>query len=396
MPIIDTQRRLREAGRIRLGEKVATNNGKTRPGKLSAFRFTSSDEKSIRAIAAIYGGEVKKWDDAPVGDQWEVYSDTTSLDVIVPPVDLAFSQWMELWSGGGCTRRCDGQTNVLTNTACVCDPDNPECKPTTRLGVIIMALEGIGVWRLETHGWNGAQELLGSIEVFRSVQNRGGMVPARLLLDQRQSRRDGKTYNFAVPVLDINVSVAALTNGASVGAQLPRGNVTPIERTGEVPSVAEQLAAVDDPDRLRGSTRANAAQPLRSTGLAPRPATQLLDGEEPFGPDDVTSPSEQEKPEAPQKAQGATKKAAAPPATHTPGGASTRSVKRLNAILSGKGIKDGGRHTWAAEHLGKPVASFNDLTQDEVTKLNDIAEGAVAPVASEVQYADDDPERPFE
>ena len=73
-----------------------------------------------------------------------------------------------------------------------------------------------------------------------------------------------------------------------------------------------------------------------------------------------------------------------------------RSVKRLNAILSGKGIKDEVRHTWAAEHLGKPVASFNDLTQDEVTKLNDIAEGAVAPVASEVQYADDDPERPFE
>ena len=227
MPIIDTQRRLREAGRIRLGEKVATNNGKTRPGKLSAFRFTSSDEKSIRAIAAIYGGEVQKWDDAPVGDQWEVYSDTTSLDVIVPPVDLAFSQWMELWSGGGCTRRCDGQTNVLTNTACACDPDNPECKPTTRLSVIIMALEGIGVWRLETHGWNGAQELLGSIEVFRSVQSRGGMVPARLLLDQRQSRRDGKTYNFAVPVLDINVSVAALTNGASVGAQPPHAATSP-------------------------------------------------------------------------------------------------------------------------------------------------------------------------
>ena len=38
-PIISLQRRLREAGRIRLGEKVATKNGKTAPSTLSEFRF---------------------------------------------------------------------------------------------------------------------------------------------------------------------------------------------------------------------------------------------------------------------------------------------------------------------------------------------------------------------
>ncbi len=45
--IIDLQRRLREVGRIRIGEKVATSNGRSRPSKLSTFRFTSRDRQVI-------------------------------------------------------------------------------------------------------------------------------------------------------------------------------------------------------------------------------------------------------------------------------------------------------------------------------------------------------------
>ena len=56
MTIITLQRRLHEAGRIRLGEKVAMGAGKSLPSRLDSFRFTSQNEGAIKAIAAIYGG----------------------------------------------------------------------------------------------------------------------------------------------------------------------------------------------------------------------------------------------------------------------------------------------------------------------------------------------------
>ena len=268
MAIIDLQRRLREAGRIRIGEQKATSNGKTRPAKLDTFRVTSSDKKSLDAIAATYGGTVDVWDKAPVGIQYEVYTETTMLDVIVPPVDLAFSQFMELWSGGGCVRRCDGQTNLIDDKPCACDPDNVACKPTTRLGVILTSIQGIGMWRLEVHGWNAAQELNGAIEILRVVQSSGNMIPARLMLEQRQSKRDGKTLNYVVPVLDLNLSSAALTSASARHAELTNGHVTPISRDKDATlSLQQQMQAVDDPDRLKKNRQVT----LPPTGLAPRP-----------------------------------------------------------------------------------------------------------------------------
>ena len=105
-PIIDIQRRLREVGRIRLGQTVATSNGKTRPAKLDHFRFTSADEHAIQLVSKMYGGEPQPWKNGgTVADKWELFADTKELDVLVPPVDLAWSQWMENWTGAVCRNR---------------------------------------------------------------------------------------------------------------------------------------------------------------------------------------------------------------------------------------------------------------------------------------------------
>ena len=385
MPIVDMQRRLHEAGRLRIGEKVPTSNGKTRPSKIDVFRLTSSDERSIRAAALVYGGEVKKWDDAPVGDQWELKTETKSLDVIVPPVDLAWSQWMESWTGGGCTRRCDGQTNVINDTPCACDLDAPECKPTTRLGVILRDLEGIGIWRLQLHGWNGAQELLGTIEVLRTLQARGQMVPARLLLEQRQSKKDGKTFNFAVPVLNLQLSVAALTGSTPV-PQLEAASsandfvpgVTPIQAQAKVdslPSISEQIHEAEiAPPRAR---RKNSAAPLPPTGIAPRTAAvaeaageaeKLATIEEPAIIIEVES--------TPGPANVNTSELSA-------GGASMRSLRRLFAIIGGNSTipkSEEGRKEWAAKVIDHPVDSFSTLDQMEVNRLSDVASGETIPI----------------
>ena len=401
MPIISLQRRLREAGRIRLGAQVPTKSGGTRPAKLGQFRFTSPDELTIKTIASVYGGEPRPWEGAPVGDQWELYTESTVLDVIVPPVDVAWSTWMENWSGAVCRNRCDGQTDWKNDAPCSCDPDSPVCKPTSRLGVILTAVDGLGIFRLESHGWTAAQELNGTIELLRVIQDRGQMVPARLLLEQRQQKKvvDGKvqTFNFAVPVLDLRVNLAALSAGLSHAPQITETAtsvpyVTPIPVTpaelAPPPSVAEQVAAAAQPKER--PTRKNAAAQLPATGVSPRTSAQLnavATGTSVPVESETTSsravPEGDRHDRAPDKAQ------------RTAGGASQPSMRRLFALLSGKGIRDNAeRHAWASTVLQREVTTFSDLSQQDVTKLNDAIEGKPASGDGEEPF-DPDQEPPF-
>ncbi|MCW2831116.1 MAG: hypothetical protein JWP31_1808 [Aeromicrobium sp.] len=207
MPIspLVLQRRQAELGRIRLGQKQATSNGKSRPSKLDRFRFTSVSEQYVRDLAALYGGTAQPWDNNGI-PSWEVITTATSIPVIV--VKNGLSQWMETWSGGGCTHRCDGEFNTLTNEAC--DPNDPAhvaAKPTTRLSVMLPELEAIGVFRLETHGWNAAAEIPAVAELAQFV---GDLVPAVLHLVERRAIKDGKTSRFVVPVLDLQIGAAKL------------------------------------------------------------------------------------------------------------------------------------------------------------------------------------------
>lgn len=202
MPIspIVLQRRHAELGRIRLGNQVATSNGKTRPNKLDKFRFTSASEGFINDLAALYGGTPRQWDNNGK-PEWEVFTDAQTVPVIV--VKGGLSQWLETWSGGGCTHRCDGETNHLTGDPC--DPNDPahvNAKPTTRLSLMLPELEAIGVWRCETHGWNAAAEIPAVAELAQFV---GDLVPARLHLMERRTVKDGQTSRFVVPVLDLQI-----------------------------------------------------------------------------------------------------------------------------------------------------------------------------------------------
>jgi len=221
MPIspIVLQRRHAELGRIRLGEKIPVGNaGKSRPAKLEAFRFTSPSERHIRDLAQLYGGEAKAWDNAGKAE-WEVYTQATTIPVIV--VKGGLSQWLEAWSGGGCQRRCDGVREMLTDSPCICEAEDRGerlCKPTTRLSVMLRALDAIGVWRMESHGWNAAAELPGVADLAQYV---GELVPANLTLHERVTIRDGKTSRFVVPGLDLEIApaqLAALVTGQNAAA----------------------------------------------------------------------------------------------------------------------------------------------------------------------------------
>src|SRR6202008_1563761 len=106
------------------------------------------------AVPDLYGGVVTPWK-PPTADegQFEVVTTAKSLDILVPP-GQPVTQWMEMWAAGGCARRCDGVTEVLTIQPCLCPDDvdkrnelakkGQACKITTRLSVMLPALPDLG------------------------------------------------------------------------------------------------------------------------------------------------------------------------------------------------------------------------------------------------------------
>jgi hypothetical protein len=297
MPIIDLQRRIAEAGRIRLGVVVTEEvrgRARTRPEKLERFRFTSPDRRRIEAVAARYGGRVEPWQ-SPAGQQWQVISEAAEIDVVVPPEELAFSQWYELWSAAGCQRRCDGATEQISDGPCLCDPEQRECEIHTRLSVLLRDIPGLGVWRLDTQGWYAAKELAAAVQVITLAAGRGRLLPARLRVEPRTMRRPGpagkpETRHFVVPVIDVDISPAELLGGTGAAgiAQLERlapPAITPVpSQEPPVPSIAEQ-SAPPPPPKLR-TPEIPASGRKRRAARAEQPADEQAaggDGQAPAG-----------------------------------------------------------------------------------------------------------------
>ena len=192
-----------------MGERGA----KGQPVRLDKFRLTSPARHLLDAAAQLWGGEVREWTDAPTPGQWELYTQTDTLPIIIPPGREPVSSFYETWSAGGCTHRCDGVTNYISDTPCSCDPENRTCKATSRLSVMLPDLPDIGVWRAESHGINAAMEWPGTIAVLQMASEAGRFIPARLRLEQRMSKKDGRTNRFSVPVIDLDVTSRALMSG---------------------------------------------------------------------------------------------------------------------------------------------------------------------------------------
>lgn len=249
MPIkpVLLQRRLTEVGRIRIGQTVPTKSGKTRPAKLDRFRFTSSDRQLLESVARLYGGNVIDWQPHGGGAKaHEVVTDVASVPVIVPPQSI--TQHMELWAAGGCQRRCDGETEFISGEPCLCiAQENMVCRPTTRLSVMLRDVESIGVWRLESKGWNAAAELPGMAELLAQA---GGYVLARLWLKPMRQVKGGETRDFMVPALAVDALTPAqlLTTRTAPAPQVAQ----PAHKPLELPSDEhDHLDGADTLDELR-------------------------------------------------------------------------------------------------------------------------------------------------
>lgn len=408
MPILDLQRRIREIGRIRIGDTVeaTSKSGKKirRPVKLETFKLTSRDEQVIRAAAELFGGTAEPWPE--MEGQWQTTTSTAVLDVIVPPSDMSFSQWYELWSGGGCKKRCDGVRDMLRDCPCDCDPTARECSIHTRLSVILPELPGLGVWRVDTQGYYAAVEIGGAVEVAISAASRGQMLPARLRLEQRKVLRDGMTKQFAVPVLDLDVAPAALLapgGGGAIGVGAPVRDMSismfdPVPEQaaiGSVPSIREQAEAPVQPPKRR----ANAAATIPATGVKPRSVAQVGDkvcsrcgdawGESPLvkGSEGESRYVHRECPglEAPAtpepvtseivEAELAPEPAPMPPAEPESSASKITDAqsKKLHALLRSKfgNVTGPNRFPVLSAALGRPIESTKDLSKADASAVID-------------------------
>jgi hypothetical protein len=221
--ILTMQRQARELGRLRSG----LTDGK-RPIKSETWIVTSHAPHYLEAAAALWGGKVEKW--SPLGggsQQWRVITQANSIDAILPPGD-PLSQANEMWSKGGCARRCDGITEQIADRPCLCIAqfgDNwfeqrkgTVCAPTTRLNVMLPDLPDLGVWRMETHGYYAANEIAGQIDMLLSATGGKALVPVSLRIEPRQRVANGQTKKFPVVV----VEVRGMTARQALAGQVPQ------------------------------------------------------------------------------------------------------------------------------------------------------------------------------
>jgi hypothetical protein len=220
MPILDLQMRMRQLGEIRIGHVVPTGktrrDGKpgTRPAKLDKFRFTSPSREILASVADLYGGEVQPWTPANGGpSEFEVYSTVDRLPVLIPPRD-AVSQWYELYAGSKCQRRCDGVTEHKQDRPCMCNPDNRDCKITTRVNVMLRDVPALGQWLLITKGYYAGVTLPPAAELLAQA---GAYVNGWLGMEEKSVARDDGPTRFMVPTLDVEITPAALMAGNTTG-----------------------------------------------------------------------------------------------------------------------------------------------------------------------------------
>lgn len=243
MPILDLQRRMRQLGEIRIGHAVDTGrtSKKTgqpirRPEKLASFRVTSASSALLEPVAQLYGGTVQQYTPANNGpDEWEVYTQTDRLPVIVPPAN-AVTQWYEQYKGGLCIRRCDGRTEQKQDTACLCDPEARDCQITTRLNVMLRDVPGMGVWLLTSRGYYAAVELPDVAEFLSMTR---GYVNGWLTMEEKViPRESGPASRFMVPKLDVDVSPGQLMSGqGATGAAAVSGQEGPAVGAGDAPEL---------------------------------------------------------------------------------------------------------------------------------------------------------------
>lgn len=225
--IVTMQRQARELGRLRTGY-TDHSGAEPRPVKSRTWIFSSAARHYVEAAAVQFGGQVETWQ--PLGrnvpEQHRVITESPSIDALLSPGD-PLTQANEMWTGGGCARRCDGRIEQLSRRECLClgeygqdwylESPKRVCRPTSRLNVMLPDMPDIGLWRVETHSYWAANEWGGTVDSILSGTGGRGLVPVALRIEQRRRLANGLTKHFPV----IAVELRGLTPRQALSGPIP-------------------------------------------------------------------------------------------------------------------------------------------------------------------------------
>ncbi|MFQ6851231.1 hypothetical protein AAIB46_10080 [Streptomyces sp. 35M1] len=223
--ILTMKRQAAELGRIRTGFSTPNPDPKKKPimRRSKTFVFSSHSEQYVAAAAELWGGAVERW--TPQNqkiEQFRVISNASEIHAILPAGD-PLSQANELWTGGGCARRCDGEVEKLSGEPCICRARYGEdwhlrgprevCRPTSRISVMLPELPDLGVWRLESKSHYAADVMAGGVDTVLAATGGQSVMPVRMWIEQRTAKRGGETKNF--PVVMVVPSIPKLRHALS-------------------------------------------------------------------------------------------------------------------------------------------------------------------------------------
>ena len=246
IPLRDRQAHLPVQGRIRIGIQ---SDG--RPKAIDTFRFTSSDEESITQLAVLYGGQVRVWN-----EQFEVISEASTINVVLPPDPLGNTPRYELWSAGGRQRACDGEECIVAGeddyeaVPCICDRKQVlECKLQTRLSVILPEVNFNGVWMFASGGFNVAEQIPAMVQIVLMSQARG-LIRAQLVNEAFTKKTPKGTRHYRVVALRPNAPFEELESGQPKMLALPKAldddviEAELVETTSVLDLTADQMGAL--------------------------------------------------------------------------------------------------------------------------------------------------------
>lgn len=242
----DLDTRPPEHGRIRYGVKT-----ERAMKALTTFRFTSHDLDAIEHLAGMYGGKPRPWHEpmASPSSQFEVITESDRVSVWLPP--NAYEVQNELWTKGGCERRCDGEECTLASkakVACICEAEGKDlCRPYSRLNVVIPGVPFGGFWRLESKGMNFAFEAPGMIAAAQQMQETG-MTRVDLVLTKRQKVINGRTSKYVVPQFVFSATPQQMLEGAALVSrmQIEAPRASALELTAASEPVWQTVTADDE------------------------------------------------------------------------------------------------------------------------------------------------------
>lgn len=190
-------------GRVRSGYQ---ENGQ--PRSLEAFRLTVTNVEAADQIAAAYGGETSEWD-TKSGEIYEVFTDATSLDIVVAsPKSIQTN--MVLWGRTKQIRSCDGATQK-DGTPCVCPSALAErkaaaknetgCTPNIFLAFTLAKLPEIGTLKYTSSAWTALEQFSKAEEAVAAFD---GPVSLTLGIEKVSFEKDGQTITYSKPTITVN------------------------------------------------------------------------------------------------------------------------------------------------------------------------------------------------